>query len=269
MNSSKQANTALITGASSGIGATYAERLARRGHDLVLVARDRPRLEALALRLRQETGVRVETVIADLTQGEDLAAVETQLRGDERIALLVNNAGVAVNGPLLASDPDKLVAMIQLNSVAATRLALAAAEAFAAQGHGAIVNIGSVTSLLPERFNGVYAATKAYLLTLSQALAQELAPRGVRVQAVLPGVTRTPIWEHSGMSAESLPPEMVMDVGDMVDAALAGLDLGETVTIPSLPDAADWNAYTAQRLALGPNLSLSQPAARYRNAVVS
>jgi short-subunit dehydrogenase len=156
--------------------------------------------------------------------------------------------------------------MIQLNSVAATRLALAAAEAFAAQGHGTIVNMGSVTSLLPERFNGVYAATKAYLLTLSQSLAQELAPRGVRVQAVLPGVTRTPIWEHSGMAAESLPAEMIMEV---VDAALAGLDQGETVTIPSLPDAAEWDAYSAQRLALGPNLSHSRPAARYGIAVVS
>lgn len=268
MNTIKKANTALITGASSGIGATYAERLARRGHDLVLVARDRPRLESLAQRLRAETGVRVETVIADLNQREDLAAVETQLRGDERIGLLINSAGVAVNVPLLEADPASLEAMIQLNSVAATRLALAAAEAFAAQGHGAIVNIGSVTSLLPERFNGVYAATKAYMLTLSQSLAQELAPRGVRVQAVLPGVTRTPMWEQSGLTG-LLPPEMVMEVGDMVDAALAGLDQGEIVTIPSLPDAADWDAYTAQRLALGPNLSLSTPAARYRNAVVS
>ena len=269
MTTSKISGAALITGASSGIGATYAERLARRGHDLILVARDRTRLEALAQRLREETGVNVETVIADLNRREDLAAVETQLRGDERIGLLINNAGVAVNGPLLAADPAKLEAMIQLNSVAATRLALAAAEAFAAQGHGAIVSIGSVTSLLPERFNGVYAATKAYLLTLSQALAQELAPRGVRVQAVLPGATRTPIWDQPGASAESLPPEMVMEAGDMVDAALAGLDQGEIVTIPSLPDAANWAAYDAQRLAMAPHLSLSQPAARYRNAVLS
>ena len=267
--STQTANTALVTGASSGIGATYAERLARRGHDLVLVARDLSRLEALAGQLSLKHGVRVEIVVADLNQREDLAAVETQLRGDERISMLINNAGVAVNGPLLEADPAKLEAMIQLNSVVATRLALAAAEAFAAQGHGTIVNMGSVTSLLPERFNGVYAATKAYLLTLSQSLAQELAPRGVRVQAVLPGVTRTPIWEHSGMAAESLPAEMIMEVGDMVDAALAGLDQGETVTIPSLPDAAEWDAYTAQRLALGPNLSHSRPAARYGIAVVS
>ncbi|MDM4768919.1 SDR family oxidoreductase [Solimonas sp. SE-A11] len=269
MTTSKISGTVLITGASSGIGATYAERLARRGHDLILVARDRARLEALAQRLRDEAGVNVEIVVADLNRREDLAAVETQLRGDERIGLLINNAGVAVNGPLLEADPAKLEAMIQLNSVAATRLALAAAEAFAAQGHGTIVNMGSVTSLLPERFNGVYAATKAYLLTLSQALAQELAPRGVHVQAVLPGATRTPIWDQPGTSAESLPPEMVMEAGDMVDAALAGLDQGEIVTIPSLPDAANWAAYDARRLAMAPHLSLSQPAARYRNAVLS
>jgi short-subunit dehydrogenase len=255
---------ALITGASSGIGATYADRLARRGHDLILVARDKAKLEAVADRIRRETGVKVETVIADLTQRADLAAVETQLRGDERIGFFVNNAGVAVTGSLIGGDIDRLDGMIQLNSVAATRLALAAAEAFAAQGFGTIVNIASVTALLPERFNAVYSASKAYLLAFSQGLEAEAAPRGVRVQAVLPGATRTAIWERAGTPVEKLPQEMVMEVDDMVDAALAGLDQGESVTIPSLPDAADWAAYTAARMKLGPNLSRNQSATRFR-----
>ncbi len=255
---------ALITGASSGIGATYADRLARRGHDLILVARDRAKLNAVAERLRRDTSVTVETVIADLTQRADLAAVETQLRGDERIGVLVNNAGVAVAGAVVGGDGDRLEAMIQLNSIAATRLALAAAEAFVAQRRGTIINIASVTLLVPERFNAVYSGTKAYLLAFSQGLETEVAPHGVRVQAVLPGVTRTAIWERSGMAVESLPPNMIMEVDEMVDAALAGLDLGERVTIPSLPDAADWAAYTAARLKLAPNLSLQRAAARYR-----
>ena len=253
--------TALITGASSGIGAVYADRLARRGHDLILVARDRVRLDAVAQRLREQTGVRVETVIADLGQRADLAAVETQLRGDERIGILVNNAGVAVTGAMIAADPDRLEAMIQLNSIVPTRLALAAAEGFIAQQSGTIINIASVTALLPERFNGVYSGSKAYLINFSQALQEELRPHGVRVQAVLPGATRTAIW---GAAVDHLPKEMLMEVDEMVDAVLAGLDQGELISIPSLPDPADWQAYTAARLHMAPRLSLNQAAPRYK-----
>lgn len=256
-----QPGTALITGASSGIGAVYADRLARRGHDLILVARDRSRLEAVAQRLREQTGVRVETVIADLSQRADLAAVETQLRGDERIGILVNNAGVAVTGAMIVADPDRLEAMLQLNSIVPTRLALAAAEGFIAQQSGTIINIASVTALLPERFNGVYSGSKAYLINFSQALQEELRPHGVRVQAVLPGATRTAIW---GAAVDHLPKEMLMEVDEMVDAALAGLDQGELISIPSLPDPADWQAYTAARLHMAPRLSLSQAAPRYK-----
>jgi short-subunit dehydrogenase len=245
-------SAALITGASSGIGAVYADRLARRGHDLILVARDSARLEAVAQTLREQTGVRVETVIADLGQRADLAAVETQLRGDERIGMLVNNAGVAVNGTMIAADPDRLEAMLQLNSIVPTRLALAAAEGFIAQQSGTIINIASVTALLPERFNGI---------NFSQALQEELRPHGVRVQAVLPGATRTAIW---GAAVDHLPREMLMEVDEMVDAALAGLDQGELISIPSLPDMADWQAYTAARLHMAPRLSLNQAAPRYK-----
>jgi short-subunit dehydrogenase len=254
-------SAALITGASSGIGAVYADRLARRGHDLILVARDSARLEAVAQTLREQTGVRVETVIADLGQRADLAAVETQLRGDERIGMLVNNAGVAVNGTMIAADPDRLEAMLQLNSIVPTRLALAAAEGFIAQQSGTIINIASVTALLPERFNGVYSGSKAYLINFSQALQEELRPHGVRVQAVLPGATRTAIW---GAAVDHLPREMLMEVDEMVDAALAGLDQGELISIPSLPDMADWQAYTAARLHMAPRLSLNQAAPRYK-----
>jgi short-subunit dehydrogenase len=255
---------ALITGASSGIGATYADRLAKRGYDLLLVARDQVRLEALAERLRAETGVQVEVLKADLTNRADLLTVEQRLRDDASITLLLNNAGVAFNGSLAEADLDGLDTLIQLNVVALTRLASAAAAGFGKQGRGTIINLGSVVAMIPENFNAAYAATKAYVLSLTQSLNAEVSPLGIQVQAVLPGATRTEIWERSGLDLNKFPQEMVMGVDEMVDAALAGFDQAELVTIPSLPDAADWNAVTAARLALGPNLSLSSAAARYK-----
>lgn len=255
---------ALITGASSGIGATYAERLARRGYDLLLVARDVQRLEVLGARLAQENGVKVEVLRADLTDRADLRAVEQRLRSDAAISLLVNNAGVAMNGTLAEADLDKVEQLIQLNVVALTRLSAAAAANFGAVGRGAIINLASVVALVPEMFNAVYSASKAYVLSLTQTLHGELGKSGVQVQAVLPGVTRTEIWERSGMDATQLPPEMIMEVGEMVDASLAGFDQGELVTIPSLPDAADWQALVGARAKLGPNLSRNSAAARYK-----
>lgn len=264
MNTSVNRTTALITGASSGIGATYAERLAKRGHDLLLVARDAQRLQALAERLRSAYGIAVEVLPADLTQQADVLKVERRLREDAAIGLLVNNAGVAMNGPLATADLERAQDMIQLNVVALTRLAAAAAANFSAAGRGSIINLGSVVALAPEMFNAVYSATKAYVLSLSQTLAGELRDTGVQVQAVMPGVTRTEIWERSGTDASALPPSMIMEVGEMVDAALAGFERKELVTIPSLPDAADWDAFVAARAALGPNLSRNQAAARYK-----
>lgn len=255
--------TALITGASTGIGATYADRLAQRGYNLVLVARDRQRLDSVADRLRNAYGVQVDVLQADLTDRASLAQVEQRLTTDSAITLLLNNAGNTVEGSFVSSDIDKVEGMIALNVIAPTRLAKAAATRMAAEGKGAIINIGSVTAMMAETFSGTYSGTKAYMLNLTQAMHVELAPQGVRVQAVLPGATRTEIWERAGIDINALPKEMVMSVDDMVDAALAGFDQGETVTLPALPDMADWNAFTAARLALQPNLSRNAPAPRY------
>jgi short-subunit dehydrogenase len=259
----QNATTALVTGASAGIGATYADRLARRGHDLILVARDRARLEGLATRLRAETGRAVEVLTADLSQRADLLRVEHRLRGDTSVGMLVNNAGVAVSGPMLGSDPDRLEALVALNITAALRLAHAAFEGFVARGGGTLINIASVLALAPERFNATYSGSKAFLLNLSLTLQTELAGANVRVQAVLPGATRTEIWGKAGIDVDQMQAERVMGVDDMVDAALAGLDLGEAVTIPSLPDTVDWQRYDAARQALGPNLSRQYLAERY------
>ncbi len=254
-------NKALITGASSGIGEVYADRLARRGYDLVLVARSAAKLESLAERLRAEAGVQVDILPADLGNADDLAKVEARLRDDTAIDTLVNNAGIAGEGKFVDADPAYLTGLITLNVTAVTRLAAAISPRLASQGQGTIINITSVTALMPEAFTAVYPATKAFVLAFSEALQAELGPKGVKVQAVLPGVTRTAIWSEEQL--HGLPPEMVMDVDDMVDAALAGLDQSEAITIPSLPDNADLDAYLKARLALRPNLSRNKPAARY------
>jgi short-subunit dehydrogenase len=255
---------ALITGASTGIGATYADRLARRGHDLVLVARDTARLEALAAKLKAATGVKVDIITADLTQKADLARVEARLRDDATIDILINNAGVALAGAFIEQDIDRADDMVQLNVVSLTRLAHAAAKAFAARDRGAIVNISSVVGLAPELQMAVYGATKAYVTYFTQTLRLQLSPN-IHLQAVLPGATRTEIWDRSGSGGtEALDPGMLMEVDDLVDAALAGFDQGELVTIPSLPDAADFAAYDAARAKLLPNLSRNRSAGRYK-----
>ncbi|MEI9964579.1 MAG: SDR family NAD(P)-dependent oxidoreductase [Caulobacteraceae bacterium] len=263
------ASTALVTGASTGIGAVYADRLARRGHDLILVARDTARLNALAERLRAETGVKAEVATADLADRADLARIEARLRDDPAIGILVNNAGVAAVGPVAGGEIERMQAIVDVNITAAMRLAAAAATAFAARGAGVIVNLSSVLALAPEISNGVYSGSKAFVLSLTQALRQEVEGKGVRVQAVLPGATRTEIWERSGGSVDRFPASMVMEAGDLVDAALAGLDAGEDVTIPSMPDAADWAAYDAMRQSLRPNLSRDRPAERYLKAAAT
>lgn len=261
--------TAVVTGASSGIGAVYADRLARRGYDLVLVARDAARLTALAERLARETGVHTEVLQANLTNPADRARVEQRLQSDASITLLLNNAGMAVSGTFLESDIDAVERMIALNVVAPTRLAAAVAKGFAARKAGTLINIASVLALVPEMFSGTYSGTKAYVLNLSKSLQAELGRHGVRVQAVLPGATRTEIWDRAGTPIAHLPQEMLMDVDTMVDAALAGLDQGEEVTIPSLEAVHEWTALEDARRALGPFLSLRDPARRYLAAAVA
>ncbi|CAH2404014.1 conserved hypothetical protein [Mesorhizobium ventifaucium] len=252
----------LVTGASTGIGAAYAERFARRGHDLVLVARDMARMEALAVRLRQENGVAIDIVQADLTQPAELATVETRLRDDASIGILVNNAGTAIGGSFIEQSTDDVARLVALNTTALLRLASAIAPRLAAAGEGAIVNIGSVVGLAPEFGMTVYGATKAFVLFLSQGLSLELAPKGVYVQAVLPATTRTEIWEHVGADVNTL--SNVMEVDDLVDAALVGFDRRELVTIPPLPDAGQWDALQAARQAMLPNYRNEHPAERYR-----
>jgi uncharacterized protein len=259
----KQAiGTALITGASSGIGKTYADRLAHRGYDLVLVARDRERMEALAAQLREETGVAIDIIRADLTDAADLRRVEARLAEDEQIDLLVNNAGMSAGRGFEGTDADVHERLISLNVTAVTRLATAVVPRFLAKGAGSVINIASVMAFMPEAPSGVYSATKAYVLTYSQTMQAELGPKGLYVQAVLPAATRTEIWERGGRDINTIPG--LMEVDELVDAALVGFDRRELVTIPPLHDAAQWEAFEAARRTMQPGFQQERAAPRYR-----
>jgi hypothetical protein len=265
-NGNAHAGTALITGASSGIGAVYAEKLAQRGYDLILVARNRERLIALAERITNDTHRSVEIIDADLNNRADLAGVEAKLKEDASITLLVNNAGVGTHTPLLESDVDAMSRLIDLNVGALTRLTYAAVPGFVARGNGAIINIASIVAISPETLNGVYGGSKAFVLAFSQSLHHELADKGVQVQAVLPGATATDFWQTGGLPVEHLPQEIVMSARDLVDAALKGFERGELVTIPPLHAGEEWDAYEAARRTMVPHLSSRTPASRYTAA---
>ena len=261
--------TVLITGASSGIGAIYADRFAARGHDLILVARNEARLAAIAERLVTKHGVRVDTLAADLTDRAGLAEVEDRLKADERITHLVNNAGFGSAAPLAASPVDDMERMVAINVTAPMRLAYAAVPRFVARGKGTIINISSIVAIGPEILNGVYGATKAFVLAFSHSLRKEFDGTGVHVQVVLPGATGTEFWDIAGLPVNNLPKEWVMSVADLVDAALLGLDRGEYASIPSLADLGEWDAWEAARQTMLPHLSSAVPAERYRARVAA
>jgi short-subunit dehydrogenase len=218
-------------------------------------------MEQLADRLGRETGVTIDVHQADVTDARDLALVEARLRDDRRIGIQVNNAGMTAPGGFIDQSPEDIASIVNLNAMALVRLARAVAPRFIEAGQGAIINIGSVVGLAPEYGFTVYGATEAFVLFVSQGLQVELRSKGVYVQAVLPAATRTEIWDHSGLDVNKLP--AVMEVGELVDAALAGFDRRETVTIPTLPDADQWSDLDAVRKAMIPNFNQAHAAERY------
>lgn len=254
----------LITGASAGIGAVYADRFARRGHDLVLVARDAEKLAGLAAALRQQYGVSVDVLPADLTQPQDVARVERRLQEDTQIGILINNAGIAQSGGFTGQTAESIERLIALNVTAPTRLANAVTPRFVQAGEGAIVNISSVVGLAPEFGMTVYGASKSFVLFLSQGLQVELADKGVYVQAVLPAGTYTEIWQRAGIDINDRP--QMMAAGDLVDAALVGFDRREAVTLPPVQQASSWQGLDTARQALIADIRQERVAERYKTA---
>lgn len=263
MSTPSNLGSALITGASTGIGSVYAHRLAQRGYNLILVARNQKLLSSLANEIAGKTGRQAEALAADLTVKADLKRVEERLRSDSDITALVNNAGFGGVAKLIDSDVEEMDNMIQLNVTALTRLTSAALPGFLGRSKGLIINISSIVALSPELLNGVYGGTKAFVVSLTQSLHNEVKDKGIRVQAVLPGATATAFWDRAKFPVHNFPREFVMTAEEMVDASLAGLDQGELITIPALPNIGDWEKFEEARKALGPNLTRQHSAARY------
>lgn len=257
---------ALVTGASSGIGAVYADRLAARGYDLILVARRADRLEALCTQIAKAHGVKADPIVADLTQEQDVARIETMVATQEDLQVLVNNAGVARLAPAAQTSANEALAQINLNITALTRLTQAALPAFVARKQGLIINIASALAVHSLPISAIYSGTKAFVLQYSRGLQQELADTGVKVQLVLPASTSTELWDLSGVPLAALNKDTLMTTEHMVAAALAGLDQGETITWPSVADASLWEKYEAARSALFAGTQAGKPAPRYQIA---
>jgi short-subunit dehydrogenase len=225
---------ALVTGASSGIGAAFARRLAADGSDLVVVARRRDRLEALAAELEEAHGVRVEALVADLSDPAQLATVEARLReGDRPVDLLVNNAGAGGHGSYSSLPVDEVEAMVRLNLLAPVRLTSAALPVMVARGMGGIVNVSSISGEQPIPFVATYAATKAFLTSLSESLHEELRGQGVAITAVLPGFTRSEFHDRADMG-RSIPRPLWMTSEEVAEAALAAVARGQAVCVPGV-----------------------------------
>jgi short-subunit dehydrogenase len=234
---------ALITGASSGLGAAFAERLARDQFDLLLVARRRERLEELGQRLQREHGVGVEVLPADLSVAGDLAAVERRIVERPHLARLVNNAGFGAYMRFIELEPDQAEALIRVQVVAVARLTRAALPGMIARGEGAVINVSSRLAFSgplptpPLPYRATYAGAKAFINSFTQLLAGELHGTGVRAQALCPGLIATEFHERVGANLAAFPAAVVMSPQDVVQASLAGLVLGEVVCVPALEDA--------------------------------
>lgn len=256
--------TAIVTGASSGIGRVYADRLAARGYDLVLVARRADRLQAIAEDLQSRHPIRAEILVADLSSASDLANVVDRVSQDSSVSLVINNAGYSILKPLTETPPQVIDNMVALNITALTQLSRAALIAFKARNAGTLVNVGSAAGFAPYPDIPVYGATKAFIYLFTQSLQNEIEGSEVRIQLVLPGAVATEGWEVAGgAELEPLPDSITMTAEDCVDAALAGLDQSERVTAPSLHDLPALQSFEAQSASLLQSMFDRQPAARY------
>ena len=263
---STKLGTAVVTGASAGIGKVYADRLAKKGYDLLLVARRADRLDEIAGDLAHQYGVQVRTQAADLGDAAQLETVAKAIAEHDQITLLVNNAGTSFVGPLDTATVEQLHTLVNLNIVALTRLSMAVLSGFKTRNRGTLVNIGSAVGFDGYPYSPIYGATKAYVQNMSRALQAELASTNILVQLVTPAATVSEIWDVQGFPLSNLDPSIVMSTEDMVDAALAGLERKEKITAPSVQDEALVSKYFDAASTLFAASQTGQPAPRYTNS---
>jgi short-subunit dehydrogenase len=255
--------TAVVTGATGGLGALYAAGLAERGYDLLLVGRQQQALDAVAVAVAKKAKGKIDTLVADLAEPAELARVEARISSDPAITALINGATAVTFGPLATVIPEAVDQTIAVNITALTRLTRAVLPGFLARGAGSIVNFASVLAFHPWPEFGVYSAAKAYVVSFSQALQGEVAGKGVLVQVVTPPAADTGFWNRAGLPVSNLPAGAVMKPQDLVDVALKGLDRREPWVFPSLAEPAIWEDYQKTRQSLVGGLMNGTPAARY------
>ena len=258
MSGTSEKGTAVVTGASSGIGKAYAEKLAERGFDLILVARRGERLAALREELTAKHGVGIRNIVADLSKPEDLESVAQQLEGDASITLLVNNAGTSVMGAFVEAKPSTIADMLHVNVLALTRLTLAVLPGFKQRDGGTLVNIGSVLGYSGYPGTSAYSGTKGYVLNFTRGLQAEFAGSNVKIQLVAPAGTATEGWDST-----TVDPSIVMTADACVDASLKGLELQEAVTLPSVEDVHLLDDFEMAAGALMAASQTGKPASRY------
>jgi short-subunit dehydrogenase len=254
---------AVITGASAGIGAVYADRLAAQGYPLLLVARRADRLKDLAAEVKGKYRASVTTLVADLELSEDLARLASRI-GEEDVTMLVNNAGAGGLGPTAKASAEQLDRIISLNIAAVTRLSHVALARFRDRGNGTLVNIGSNMAHAHAASGAVYTGSKAYVLNFTRSLQAEYADSAIRIQLVMPGPIHTEFFSSQGMSEAVFPPDAYLTAEQLVDAALAGLAAGEVVTIPSMVEIEPWTTLEAARVAFMEATLSGQVGRRYR-----
>ena len=258
MSKSGTLGTAVVTGASSGIGKVYAEKLAERGFDLILVARRGERLSALSEEVKAKYGVAVENIVADLSKPEDLERVAQQLEANLSLTLLVNNAGIMAMGAFAEAKADAIAEMLQVNVLALTRLALAVLPGFRLRDHGTLINMGSVLGFYGYPGTSAYSGTKAYVLGFTRGLQAELAGSKVKIQLVAPAGTATEGWDSTTVDSS-----IVMTAEECVEVSLKGLDMQESTTLPSVNDLHLLASYDAAAGALMGAAQTGKSADRY------
>jgi len=266
MSNTGNKGTAVITGASAGIGMVYADRLAKQGYNLLLVARRADRLQQLTKDLSAKYGTTAKFLAEDLTKKSGVDAVVAAVSADSTVTMLVNNAGAATLSGFNDADFSKHETMNELNVGALVRLSYAVLPLFKQRDNGVLVNIGSVLSFHTLPISAVYSGTKGYVMNFTLGLQQEVAGTNVKVQLVLPAATETELWDIAGLPVSNLEKSTVMTVDNLVDAALAGLVQGELITLPSVEDAKLWEEYDAARMKLYAASKTSKPASRYNLA---
>ncbi|MEO3408147.1 SDR family oxidoreductase [Mucilaginibacter sp. CAU 1740] len=263
MLENKNMGTAVVTGASSGLGEIFADRLAKRGYNLKLVARRKDRLNALATKLQSKYGIKVTNLVADLGAAADLENVVNDLRADKSITLLINNAGTSTVSPIIKTSVDKQKAMVDVNITALMLLSDAVLPNFAEKNEGTLINIASVLGFHSLPISAVYSGTKGFVIQYTRGLQEEFKGTNIRVQLVSPATTATELWDVAGIPLSALNQATIMTVEDCVDAALSGLDRGELATYPSINDQTLIDTYEDARIRLFKGSQNGQVAERY------